>query len=212
MSAFNNEEAQRLTAALEQLEAEQRRREDEKIAAGEAIRLPLHCVVAPGGDADKLVEEAKAHKIAAACADGETREIVFEEPMVLVTGVPRGGEFGKWEQREPLLAQYPDRYAAADRPAATAPKPAPVNSAALEWKPVRATVTPPSERDMGMIIEARYAIAGGELRLDFQGKLYAETLGPNDDALHVARRLLRSKYGRHEEFYGRINYPPRSLH
>jgi hypothetical protein len=115
-------------------------------------------------------------------ANGETREIVFEEPLegsVIVTGVPRDGEFGKWEQREPLLPQYPDRYAAAKTSAATAPtKPAPVDPARLEWKPFRVTVTPPSERDMGMIIEARYAVSGGELRLEFQGKQYAETLGP----------------------------------
>ena len=91
-------------------------------------------------------------------------------------------------------------------------KPAPVDSAALEWKPFRVTVTPPSERDMGMIIEARYAIASGELRLDFQGKLYAVAIGPNDDELVVARRLLRQKYSSHEDFYGRINYPPHSIH
>jgi hypothetical protein len=211
--SMSSEETQRLAAALEQLEAEQRRREDEKIAAGQAVRLPLDCVVVPGGDADKLIEEAKTAKIAAARAAGEAREIVFEKPVVIVTGVPRGGEFGKWEQREPLLPQYPDRYAAAKTSAATAPaKPAPVDAARLEWKPVRVTVTPPSERDMGMIIEARYAIAGGELRLDFQGKLYAEALGPNDDPLVVARRLLRSKYGQHGEFYGRINYPKHSIH
>jgi hypothetical protein len=74
------------------------------------------------------------------------------------------------------------------------------------------TITPPSERDMGMIIEARYAIAGGELRLDFQGKLYAVAIGPNDDELVVARRLLRSKYGHHEEFHAPLRYPPRSIH
>jgi len=91
-------------------------------------------------------------------------------------------------------------------------KPAPVDSAALEWKPFRVTVTPPSERDMGMIIEARYAVAGGELRLNFQGKLYAVPINPGDDELHVARRLLREKYSSHGEFYGRINYPPQSIH
>jgi hypothetical protein len=65
---------------------------------------------------------------------------------------------------------------------------------------------------MGVIVESRYAVAGSELSLEWQGKLYAEALGPNDDPLVVARRLLRQKYGRHDEFYGRINYPPRSLH
>jgi hypothetical protein len=65
---------------------------------------------------------------------------------------------------------------------------------------------------MGAIIEARYHTANGELRLDLDGKLHAEALGPNDEPLVVARRLLRQKYGRHDEFYSRINYPPRSIH
>jgi hypothetical protein len=67
------------------------------------------------------------------------------------------------------------------------------------------------QRSPGVIIEARYHTANGELRLDLDGKLYAEALGPNDDPLMVARRLLRQKYGRHDKFYGRINYPPHSF-
>jgi hypothetical protein len=27
-----------------------------------------------------------------------------------------------------------------------------------------------------------------------------------------AQRLLRQKYGRHDEFYGRIDHPPHSIH
>jgi hypothetical protein len=133
--------------------------------------------------------------------------------MVLVTGVPRASGWNNWKQHEPLLPQYPDRYAAAKTSAATAPtKPAPVDPDTLEWKAVRTVVTPPSERDTGMIIEAKYAIAGSELRLNFQGKVYAEAIGANDDPVVVASRLLRSKWGRHEEFYGPINYPPHSIH
>jgi len=209
---MSNEETQRLAAALEQLEIEQRRREDGKIAAGEAIRLPLHCVLNAGDDYNKLIEKAKADQIAALRANGEMREIVFEDPTVVVTGVPRGDNFGKWKE-EVLVAQYPDRYAVADRPTATAPaKSTPVDPTVLEWKPFHLTVTPPSERDTGMIIEAKYAIAGGELRLSFQGRVYAEQIGPNDDALVAARKLLRSKYGQHGEFFGRINYPRSSIH
>ena len=74
------------------------------------------------------------------------------------------------------------------------------------------TVTPPSERDMGVIVEARYQTAGTKLRVDFQGRIYAEPIGPNDDPLVAARKLLRSKYGRHGEFYGALRYPPRSIH
>jgi hypothetical protein len=211
---MSSEEMQRLASALEQLEAEQRRREDEKIASGQAVRLPLDCIVGAGGDANKLVEEAKARKVAAARAAGEQREIFFEEPMVLVTGVPRGSGWGEWEPGEPLRPQYPDRYAAESRPAAKAPtKPAPVDPATLEWKRFHVTVTPPSEKDTaGIIIEAKYTIAGGELRLQWQDKVYATDIRPGDDELHVARRLLRQKYSSNDEFYGRINYAPRSIH
>jgi hypothetical protein len=213
--SMSSEETQRLAAALEQLEAEQRRREDEKIAAGQAVRLPLDCVVGVDGDANKLVEEAKAHKIAAARAAGETREIIFEQPTILVTGVPRGGEFGKWEQREPLLAQYPNRYAAEDRPTATAPpKPAPVDPDTLEWRKILVTIASPrDERDPGIVAEGRFAVDGKTLYVkDQQGKVFSQDIKPGDNAEHAARRLLKEKHGQHGEFYGAVRYPPRSIH
>jgi hypothetical protein len=131
--------------------------------------------------------------------------------MTIVTGVPRAPDWGeRWQDDAPLLAQYPDRYAAT--PARAPPPPARPATVASEWKRFHLTVTPPSERDAGMIIEARYQTAGPELRLGFQEKIYVERIGPNDDPLAAARRLLRSKYGRHGEFYAPISYPSRSYH
>jgi hypothetical protein len=184
-------EANKRKATLAALEAERNRRTTQKLESGE---LQVKVIGVPADAPEAAVND-----------DPDP-----EAPITtIVTGVPRNPDFAKWKH-EPVLAQYPDRYAAtlarAPRPPAKPP------TVASEWRPFYVTITPPSERDMGMIIEARYAIAGGELRLDFQGKLYAEALGPNDDPLVVARRLLRSKYGRHEEFYGRINYPPHSIH
>jgi hypothetical protein len=180
--------ANKLRAALETLKAERNRRTTEKLESGE---LQVKVIGCPDAHESAANEDPDA-------------------PITrIVTGVPRNGEFGNWKH-EPVLAQYPDRYAAT--PARAPRPPAKRATVASEWKPFHVTVTPPSERDMGMIIEARYAIAGGELRLDFQGRIYAERLGPNDDPLVVARRLLRQKYGRHDEFFGRINYPPHSIH
>jgi hypothetical protein len=205
----NETDAQRLAAALEQLEMEKRRRQDEKVAAGLAVRVPnnIPVVVREDEDVDTAIERLKAREIEKLRANDEKREIVFEEFLVIDTGVPgRGREFGGC-RGSPLQSQYPNRYAPL-RPRVVADPPAPTAS---EWKPFRLTVTPPSERDMGMIIEARYQLAGGNLRLDFQGRIYAEPIGPSDDPLVVARRLLRSKYG-HSEFYSPIDYGPRSYH
>jgi hypothetical protein len=44
-----------------------------------------------------------------------------------------------------------------------------------------------------------------------EGKLYAEALGPNDDPLMIARRLLRQNTAGMMNFYGRINYQPHSF-
>jgi hypothetical protein len=55
-------ERQRLAAALEQLEAEQRRREDEKVANGEAVRRPLYVVAHNGEPVADLIEHAKARE------------------------------------------------------------------------------------------------------------------------------------------------------
>jgi hypothetical protein len=207
-------DAERLAAAIEQLEAERRRREDERIAAGTAIRLPLDVVAPPGvDDIEELLAQAKSAKLAAARADGDDREILFEEPQVLVTGVPRSDDFGKWEHKlfEP---QYPDRYAATttrarkgDDDIASVPAPS-------EWKPIRVQVAAPNENsgDPGRVIEAEYAAASREVQVRYEGKLYAEAIKPGDDPVAVARRLLRAKWDKHGAFYDDIRYPRRSFH
>jgi len=75
------------------------------------------------------------------------------------------------------------------------------------------TVEPPSEKTCGTIVEGTWTIAGGVIRVrDMEGRLYTDTLGPNDDPDHVARKLLRGKHGKHSSFYGPIKYPPASYH
>jgi hypothetical protein len=80
---------QKLSAALEQLEAEQRRREDEKVANGEAVRRPLYVVAHNGEPVADLIEHAKAREVATLRAQGDQRTIYFEEPLTIRTGVPR---------------------------------------------------------------------------------------------------------------------------
>ena len=112
----NESDAQRLAAALEQLEIERRRREDERVAAGEAIRVPLIPVVGClEEDIDAVIAGLKAHEIERLRANGEKREIIFEESPVIVTGVPRpkGGP-GKW--KDETFKAFPDRYVTTTAP------------------------------------------------------------------------------------------------
>src|ERR1700757_621319 len=116
---------EKLAAAIQQLEAERRRREDERIAAGTAIREPLLVVVPPDAEeTDKLIEETKAARLAALRAQGDGREILFREPELLLTGVPRSDDFGKWKY-EHFEPQYPSRYAASSTVSAPRPASAP---------------------------------------------------------------------------------------
>jgi hypothetical protein len=91
---LTDSEKQKFAAALEQLEEEKRRRIDEKIAKGEAVRVPSPVVVVGVEQlTDALIERAKEDKLAELRAAGEKREVYFEadKPTVIVTGVPRTG-------------------------------------------------------------------------------------------------------------------------
>jgi hypothetical protein len=89
------------------------------------------------------------------------------------------------------------------------PEPAP-----SEWKSIRVQVAAPNENsgDPGRVVEAEYAVAGGEVRLKYEGKLYAEAIKPGDDPVVIARRLLRAKWDKHGAFYDDIRYPHRGYH
>jgi hypothetical protein len=106
-------EKQKLAAALEQLEAEQRRRDDERVAAGAAVRSPLYIVTHGEQNVADATEEAKVRKLAELRASGDQRAIIFEQPFVIHTGVPRSADFQK-RSRMPddvPTSPYRDRYA-----------------------------------------------------------------------------------------------------
>jgi hypothetical protein len=207
----NETDAQRLAAALEQLTAERQRREDERVSAGEAVRVPLAVVSTGDEDIDTVIASLKSREIERLRASGEGRAIIFEEPTIIVTGVPRRAG-GAVEWKDEKFRPFADRYATPGKPPAAPRKPPAADPAALVWKPFRLTASPPDERSCGVIIEARYAISDGELIVAFQGKQYAQSLGPNDDELAAARKLLKQKYAAHGEFNAPINYAPRTFH
>jgi hypothetical protein len=83
MSTANENEKQSLDDAIERLEAEHRRRIDEKVERGEAIRAERPIVV---GVADPKKDYAAVYR------DADGREVYPAEPFaVIVTGVPRAG-------------------------------------------------------------------------------------------------------------------------
>jgi hypothetical protein len=201
--------AEKLAAAIQELEAERRRREDQRIAAGTAIRMPLSVVVSPGAEDAEIIEQAKAAKLAALRAEGFSGEVYFE-PELIYTGVPRHSEFGQW-RHEVLKPQYPDRYAASST--VSAPRPASAPATELEWTKVQIQVAPPDERSCGMIIEGARAVDGDRLHVrDHEGRTWTVSIGPGDDLDVAARRLLREKVGKHHAFNQPIHYPPRSYH
>jgi hypothetical protein len=152
-------------------------------------------------EADKLAELRKA---------GETREIVFDEPMVINTGVPRGADFGKdWAPLKPY-----DRHDADDEPRAPAiTRP----SEAHEGEPyegphpihVQLRCSDPERGDPGQIVEGSFTIsAGGIVRVeDAEGRpLGSHVLQPLEDPRVVARRILREKKSPNEFWSNPIPY------
>ena len=86
---MTTEDPTKLEAALAELEAEKQRRIDEKVAGGEAVCMPLTIVLREHTDVAALVEAEKARQIAKLRQAGDKREVLFDEPVLINTGVPR---------------------------------------------------------------------------------------------------------------------------
>jgi len=92
------------------------------------------------------------------------------------------------------------------------PKP-PSEPAGLQHHPVRVTISPTSEKDCGIVIEAQFTVSDGTVRV-YQGNqlLGSSPYKPGDDVEVLARKLLREKSIGGSGFNGPLNYPPRSFH
>jgi hypothetical protein len=223
-------------AAIERLEAEQRRRTDEKVERGEAVREPL--VAGCGGpeDAADVLELAKTSRTAELRAAGEKREIIFDPIEVMVTGVPRPGRDDQYSERldreraKPEEVRQREKEAAAARvvdfhegskshepeykppPLSKAPEEPPIEE--LEWRGVVVQVRGPiPDRNFpGEIAEARSAVLNNVLYVeDAQGRrLGVQELTAEEDAAATAREIARKKLGG-EKFFGEIAYPSLGL-
>jgi hypothetical protein len=209
-------------AAIERLEAEKQRRIDEKVAKGEAVRVPLYVVVNDPGQEAAEIESAKADKLAELRKAGERREVVWDEPLVIITGVPRGGLDD--DDDAPPIVKAPEDKAlriedfrareqvseamhVVDRPMPSTPAPRSVEEPAepLVEHRIRVQVAPPTEDDPGAIVEGSYTLEDGVLRVydTDQNLLGTEHLRPDADAGAAARRVLREK--RSPGFWGRLH-------
>jgi hypothetical protein len=166
------------------------------VAKGGAVRVPLSLVSRDPGQVAAEIDSAKATCVAKLREAGETREIIFDEPFVMITGVPRSPDFGKDWAPLPPTKPY-DRYAVASdeprRPAVVRPPEEPAEP--LVAHRIRVQVAPPTERDPGAVIEGAYTLEGNTLRVYDADRnlLGTEHLHPGADAGAAARRVLRAK-------------------
>jgi hypothetical protein len=160
-------------AALERLEAEKKRRIEDKIQSGEAVRMPVLIV----GSVSSIAA-VKARTLAAMRAAGEKREIFpADAEEAIITGVPRPGREPE-NYKPPISSELPapsifDRRSAPRDPREpTAPKQEPSGIEA-EWRRVWATVERPSETNPGgAIVEGLYRVEEGMVKVtDLQGRL-----------------------------------------
>jgi hypothetical protein len=201
-------------AAIERLEAEQQRRRNEKIAKGEAVLAPLCVVLGVASDEEVAaeIEAVKAREVVRLREAGERREIIFEEPLVLITGVPGCDESfdGEVVAKEDTALRVEDFGArrrvsealnAVDKPMPNSPAPVSAEEPAelLEEHRIYVQVAPPTEDSpAGAIVEGSYSLTeDGVVRVyDVDGNLVAtDHLSPDADAAAAARRMLREKKG-----------------
>jgi hypothetical protein len=214
-------------AAIERLEAEKQRRRTEKIAKGEAVCVPLCIVLGVASDEEVAaeIESAKAREAARLREGGERREIIFEEPEVLITGVPGCDESFEPITKEDKALRVEDFSArrrvsealnAVDKPMPNSPAPVSAEEPAelLEEHRIYVQVAPPTENDpAGAIVEGSYSLTeDGVLRVyDVDGNpIGTEHLSPDADAVAAARRVLRGKVGG-GDFSRPLDYPPLRL-
>jgi hypothetical protein len=219
-------ESKTVLAAIERLEAEKRRRIDERIEKGLAIREELVLVCAGPEDAATPPESIKAAEVR---KDSEGREIIYDPISIMYTGVPRPGRDDKYFERLNRERAKPEEVRQREKEAAAArgidfhegsksheykppplPPRAPETPAELEWRGIIVQVRGPDHErnDPGEIAEARYAVLNSVLYVeDAQGRrLGVHELEIGENAAAVARGIVRKKLGGNQ-FYRPIAYP-----
>ena len=203
---------------LHRLEEERERRILEKVAAGQAVFIPPIVV---GVEPDAPVTEG--HR------DASGRELYYgtvkqdgtvERITTIITGVPRSGrdaedaverlvELAKERgyPSDPLQAKAVKAREAPQAPPPPEPEPEP------EFKRVRVTIELPTDNNLGSVVDGYYFVQDEMVYVQdaLKRPLGRLALNPGDNPEIVARRLLKSKYCGNN-FYRKLQYPPKSIH
>jgi hypothetical protein len=212
----------KLDAARERLEAERERRLHERIASGEIVSVPIFVVAGSEVEVRKKVEEAKASALADLRAAGETREVVFDDVTMAVTGVLRPGEAA-----DPASVPSAPSFLSSEDRAIRPPLPAPVPTAVGTDLVEEEEPPPPiiesyvcvqtrqcrDDDDVGQIAEGWYSIDGKVVTVTNKigGHVGSRAMLADEDPRVVAKQLLREKITPTEDFQRRLSYPNAGL-
>jgi hypothetical protein len=188
----------KLEAAIEELQAERERRVTARIEAGEAIRYELRGVVVHDHEnAATVIGAAKERKIAELRRAGEHREVIFDDPVVIQTGVPRARSgwivHGEVDASPGPAIELIDSKVEPD-----APPRVDETESSMSSEPRRIVVQvewPGGLHPEGVIVEGEYSISNGTVYVrDAAGNSIgsAPLTGQHPDI--IARRILRAKW------------------
>jgi hypothetical protein len=189
-------------AALEQLEAEQARRLQAKIASGEVVSVQTTVVVHP----DESIEDAQARALARHPVSDSDGRAVHRELFFVFTGVPRDPDHWKEENSSPQAAET---SASSEEPSRPSEEPAASRPSCSEPTYVRITISNGTDDgDPGAIAEAYFTIEDGLLVLrDSDDKhITSRALLKGDDPAVLAKSLLREAE-EPNDFQRQIRYP-----
>ena len=204
--------------ALARLEEEKERRILEKVAAGQAVFIPPIVV---GVEPD--VPAMEGHR------DASGRELYYgtvkrdgtvDRTDTIITGVPRAGRDAEEAiQRlverakqtgypsDPLQAKAVKAREAPQAPPPPEPEPEP------EARRVRVTIELPTDNNLGSVVDGYYFVQDEMVYVSdaLKRPLGRLALNPGDNPEVIARKLLKSKYCSNN-FYRKLQYPPKSIH
>ena len=204
--------------ALARLEEEKERRILEKVAAGQAVFIPPIVV---GVEPDAPVTEGQRDASGREMYYGTVkRDGMVDRTDTIITGVPRAGRDAE-DAVERLVARakqtgYPsDPLQAKAVKAREAPVPPPPEpEPEPESKRVRVTIELPTDNNLGSVADGYYFVQDEMVYVSdaLKRPLGRLALNPGDNPEIVARRLLKSKYCGSNNFYRKLQYPPKSIH
>jgi hypothetical protein len=203
---------------LHRLEEERERRILEKVAAGQAVFIPPIVVgVEPADPVTEGHRDANGHELYYGTVrhDGTVDRI-----STIITGVPRSGRDAEdaverlierakqtGHRSDPVLAQ-------ATRAREAPQAPPPPEQPEPEFKRVRVTIDLPTDNNLGAVVDGFYYVQDDMVYVSdaLKRPIGRLALNPHEDPEIVARRLLKSKYCGNNNFYRKLQYPPKSIH